>query len=135
MKKILSTIFILCSCFIYNNCIAADNTPKLTFEQLTAKYPSMEQYTDIARKDIKDNWYPPVNSFENTATIVLTINKEGKLIDCEMNIPSPNEEFNESLINAAKKTNYAPLPSEVKEDVVNIDMEFSMQRRKIFKRN
>ena len=135
MKKILSIIFILCSGFIYNNCIAAGNMPKLTFEQLTARYPAMGEYAVTARRNIKNNWYPPVDSFENTATIVLTVNKEGKLIDCQMTAPSPSESFNESLINAAKKTNYAPLPAEVKEDSVNIDMEFSMQRRRIFKQN
>ena len=135
MKKILSIIFILCSCFNCSSCIAADNMPKLTFEQLTSRYPAMGQYAIDARRNIKNNWYPPVDSFENTATIVLTINKEGKLTDCQMTAPSPSEGFNESLINAAKKTNYAPLPSEVKEDSVNIDMEFSMQRRRIFKQN
>ena len=131
-KKLFFVLLILCSCIIGSSCYASQK-PKLTYEQLTKQYPSIEQYAVNTRRSIKDNWYPPVASFENTATIILTINKEGKLVDCYLSEPSPDEGFNNSLIQAAKKSVYAPLPTEVKEDCVNIDMEFSMQRRTISK--
>lgn len=142
MKKIsfktitglLMILLILCGCIIKSDCFAA-NKPTLTYEQLTKKYPAIGPYADSARRSIKGNWYPPAASFENTAIIILTINKDGQLENCYLSSPSPDEGFNESLINAARKTKYAPLPDEVKEDKVDLDMEFSMKRRTILKNN
>lgn len=134
IKRLLFITLILFGFTANINSFAAER-PKLTYEQLTKKYAGMEQYAINTRRSIKNNWYPPTASFENAATIVLTINKEGQLENCYLSSPSPDEGFNEALINAAKKTKYAPLPEEVKEDSVDLDMEFSMQRRTIFKTN
>ena len=60
-------------CLVNHNCIASEGNVKLTYEQLTKQYPSMEDYIAQTRKNIKDNWYPPIKSFQNKATIVLTI--------------------------------------------------------------
>ena len=102
-----------------------------TYEQLVNRYPSMENYIAQTRKSIKNNWYPPVNSFENSAIIILTVNKDGTLANCYLSQPSEDEGFNNSLIEAAKKVKYKPLPAEVKDDSVDIDMLFNMQRRHI----
>ena len=113
---------------------AAENgvrTVKYTYEQLVKKYPSMEDYIAKTRKSIKNNWYPPVKSFENSAIIILTINKDGTLANCYLSQPSDDEGFNNSLIEAAKKVKYAPLPDEVKDNSIDIDMLFNMQRRHI----
>ena len=134
IKKLFFVLLILCGCVINNDCLAADK-PTLTFEQLTKKYPSMVEYAINTRRGIKGNWYPPAASFENTAIIILTINKDGKLENCYLSSPSPDDGFNEALINAARKTKYAPLPEEVKENSVDLDMEFSMKRRTILKNN
>ena len=61
----------------------------------------------------------------------MTINKDGTLANCYLSKPSEDEGFNNSLIEAAKKVKYKPLPTEVKENSVNIDMLFNMQRRHI----
>ena len=93
----------------------------------------MEQYVRQARRKIKDNWYPPTASFENSAIVMIKLNKEGQLLDCYLTTPSADEGFNNSLIDAVKKTQFAPLPSGIHRDSVNIDFEFSMQRRHISK--
>ena len=131
IKEISLIILLACGCMLPNYCIAAENSTKLSFEQVTEKYSSMEHYVAQTRRKIKNNWYPPVNSFENSATIVLTIDKQGKLLDSYLSIPSPNEAFNESLLNAAQKTKYSPLPDEVTEDSVDIDLSFKMEKRHI----
>ena len=79
----LLTIF-SCSC----NCIASDTTMyepneakhDYTREEfLTDKTPAMQDYIAVAKKQIKNNWYPPASSFENMATIIVTLEKSGKL--------------------------------------------------------
>jgi len=130
---IVLTLVLASGCFI-NCCYAAYNNPShLTYEQLTQEYPSMADYIAQTRKKIKNNWYPPVQSFENSATIVLTISKNGELINCYLSDPSPDEGFNDSLIDAAKKSRFSPLPDEVKGNSVDIDLMFNMQRRHISK--
>lgn len=133
IKNITIGIILILSvfCYINHSSIASEGNVKLTYEQLTEQYPGMEQYITETRKNIKGNWYPPVKSFENKATIILTIDKEGKLLNCYMSEPSPDEGFNNSLIKAAKKTKYLPLPNEVKENSLDIDLSFNMQRRHI----
>ena len=128
----LSLVFSLSSNF--QSVSAEENevrTVHYTYEQLIHRYPSMENYIAQTRKSIKNNWYPPVNSFEHSAIIILTVNKDGTLANCYLSKPSEDEGFNSSLIEAAKKVKYNPLPSEVKENSVDIDMLFNMQRRHI----
>ena len=110
-------------------CLATESSTSISYEQITSKYPSMAAYVAQARKMVKDNWYPPVNAFENSATIILTLNKDGKLLNCFISIPSGNDDFDTSLLDAAKKATYSPLPNDVNEDVVNIDLSFNMQKR------
>ena len=133
IKEVALIVLLACGCMIPNYCIAADNitSTKLSLEQITQKYSSMEQYVAQTRRKVKNNWYPPVNSFENTATIVLKINKNGELLDSYISIPSPSEAFNESLLKAAQMTKYSPLPDEVTEDSLDIDLSFKMERRHI----
>ena len=130
---IILTLVLASGCF--NNCCYAvyNNPSHLTYEQLTQEYPSMADYIAQTRKRIKNNWYPPVQSFENSATIILTINKKGELVNCYLSAPSPDEGFNNSLIEAAKKSRFSPLPDEVKGDSIDIDLMFNMQRRHISK--
>ena len=136
MKKILLKGIVLavllssiCGLCVYSE--TASSSHSFTYEQITKMYPSMEQYYASARRDIKNNWYPPVGSFENSATIVLTINKNGKLQNCYLIKPSKDDGFNNSLIIAAQKAKYAPLPDEVKQESLDLIMQFNMQRRHI----
>ena len=96
IKKILIKGMILTAVLTYgyldlNYCMAADNTYTITYEQLTRKYPSMEQYATNVRRKIKNNWYPPTDTFENEATILLNINKNGELVDVNVLASSQNE--------------------------------------------
>lgn len=138
LNKVLVSSFALSlflSLCVYSPSVYAEEngvkTVRLTYEQLINRYPSMENYIVKTRRSIKNNWYPPVQSFENSAIIVLTINKDGTLANCYLSQPSEDEGFNNSLIEAAKKVKYSPLPAEVKDNAVDIDMLFTMQRRHI----
>jgi TonB family protein len=103
------------------------------YERMVRQYPSMVQYSEQAKRKIKNNWYPPTESFEHSATILLNIDKEGKLLNCSFITPSPDEGFNASLIEAANKAKFAPLPKEIKEQSVSINMSFEMKRRHVTK--
>ena len=118
---------------IQNQCMASDNPANSYYQQKSQLAQDLELYVAQTRRKVKNNWYPPTASFENSATIVLTINKEGKLENCYLSNPSPDEGFNESLINAARKTVYSPLPEEYRGKSISIDLDFSMQRRTISK--
>ena len=125
MKKILTIIFAI-GCLFTTSCFAADNKPDAANDE-------MLEYAAQTRKMIKNNWYPPVKAFENSATILLTIDKKGTLVKCSLTQPSPNEGFNNSLIEAASKVNYPPLPASFKGKYAEIGLDFSMQRRHINK--
>ena len=129
---------IILSMLIFGACIlnvsnAAENYGSYTPKQTVSSSVDMEQYVRQARRKIKDNWYPPTSSFENSAIVMIKLNKNGQLLDCYLTTPSEDEGFNNSLIEAVKKTQFAPLPPEIHRDSVNIDFEFSMQRRHISK--
>ena len=132
----LCTLSILTSClFVQTSCKADDVSVTPYFEKITQQYPSMEEYVSQAKSKIKDNWYPSSKSFEKSATIVLTLNKEGRLLNAYISNTSGDESFDNSLIVAAQKTKFSPLPNEVKEESTSIDMQFKMQRRSIFNKN
>ena len=136
---ILGSVFVLTlmtSCLVAQTSCKADEV-KVTpyYEKITKQYPSMEEYITQARSKIKDNWYPSSKAFEKSATLVLTWNKEGRLLNAYISNSSNDESFDNSLIVAAQKTKFSPLPSDVDEEDVNIDMQFKMQRRSIFNKN
>ena len=133
-KNILTSCLILfgilgCYCLTQNISYADDGANDYKIEQITWHNVDIAPYVRQTRRRIKNNWYPPTTSFEHTATITLTINKNGELLNCVVSDPSPDEGFNNSLIEAAQKTKYSPLPSKIREDSIDISLEFSMQRR------
>ena len=124
------------------NCLAADITADGTNEVkhnyiqeqvILDKTPAMQDYIAQSRRKIKNNWYPPTKSFENTATIVVTLDKSGRLRDCSIVVSSDDKGFDDSLIKAVKKTKFSPLPDEVTEEYLDIDFTFNMQKRHIEK--
>ena len=118
---------------ISGNCFTKAEQINSTPNSFSTVNMDMEDYVALTRRRVKNNWYPPTNAFENAATIVLTIDQNGQLLNCRLSAPSPSEEFNESLIKAAKMTKYAPLPKKYMGKSVDIDLDFSMQRRSISK--
>ena len=137
--KNITTGAILFSVLLFNVCLSGSCLAeqgaaiKPVYEQITKQYPSMVQYIAQARKSVKNNWYPSSSSFENSATIVLRISKSGDLLDSYISVSSNDKNFDDSLLKAVKKTKFAPLPDEVKEDSVDIDLSFEMKRRSILK--
>ena len=116
-------------------CKADEITVTPYYEKITKQYPCMEDYISNARSKIKNNWYPSSKSFEKSATLVITVDKQGKLLGSYISNSSNDENFDNSLIEAAQKTKFSPLPDEVNEENVDIDMLFKMQRRSIFNKN
>ena len=132
----LCILTILTSCLITQiPCKADEVTVTPYYEKITKQYPSMEEYVTQTRSKIKDNWYPSSKSFEKSATLLLTLNKDGRLLNAYISNTSGDESFDNSLIVAAQKTKFSPLPSDVNEENVSIDMQFKMQRRSIFNKN
>ena len=125
--------FLVFGCFIQNSCIASDESQLSYFEHSGASYSELEQYITLTRNRIKNNWYPPVSSFENSAIVGLSIDRSGKLVKFGIIKPSSSKEFDNSLLDAVKKTKYLPLPKDFVEDIVDFSFEFGMQRRNIEK--
>ena len=90
-------------------------------------------YIAQVRKSIKSNWYPPVKSFENKATLVVTIDKDGQLTNCYIAETSSDEGFDNSLIEAAKKSKYRPIPVNYPAKSVSLALTFAMQRHTVTK--
>ena len=134
LKKLVTYLFMTILFFGISECciVNADqaNYAKNSFSSVAM---DMEDYVALTKRKVKNNWYPPTDAFENTATIVLTINRDGQLEKCYLSAPSPSEAFNDSLIKAAQKTTYSPLPKKYLGKTVDIDLDFGMQRRTISK--
>lgn len=136
IKKITLSVFfalaLTSACFpVYNSCFADELSLTPYYEKITKQYPSMEEYIAQARKNVKNNWYPSSKSFEKSATIVLTIKKDGELLNSYISSSSGDNSFDASLLEAASKTKFSPLPEDVKENSVDIDMLFQMQKRNL----
>ena len=137
MKNLVKNITFLmmvmtCGCFILNDSAAIAN-PNDFLEQSQVKNVNMDRYIVQTRRKIKNNWYPPTSSFENSATLVVKVDRSGKLLDCHLVSPSSDEGFNNSLIEAAKKAVYSPLPDDFPYADAEMNFDFSMQRRYKFK--
>ena len=124
-----------------NNAVASDvlvneDEVRTTYTQEVVnldKTSAMEEYIAKSRRKIKNNWYPPTSSFENKATIIVTLDKKGQLINCVIAEPSSNIGFDNSLIKAVEKTKFSPLPDAVVDDTVDIDFTFNMEKRSVNK--
>lgn len=135
MKNLNSKIFIiialLCSCFIFNNgLVSADPVNR---EQNVGVNYDMDDYIRLTRRYIKNNWYPPISSFEHSAKIAVKLDKNGQLLDCHIIESSNDNGFDDSLINAARKTTYKPLPESYKKETAELYLSFSMQRHHVSK--
>ena len=130
LKTLVFAMIMTGGCYAYADTLnMADTTIKQSIE-----LPSdIDEYIRATRRSIKDKWYPPAASFENNATIVLSIDRKGQLLNCYLSEKSPDEGFNNSLIEAAKKAVYLPLPDKIGGNSVEISLSFGMQRRHVSK--
>lgn len=122
-----------CLCGVFNYCFAATDMPNNKTKQSATYNNEMEQYVSQTRRNIKANWYPPTKSFEHEATIVLVVSRDGHLEKCFISHPSGDKDFDESLLNAAQKAEYSPLPKYFPGRSAEIELDFSMQRRTVQK--
>lgn len=137
MKKINLKVFMLaaifCGCLACNNCVVSADYSSNVPEQSIGVNSDMENYIRLARRSIKNNWYPPVTSFEHSARLSLKVDKNGQLQDCHILESSNDKAFDDSLIDAAKKTTYKPLPESYKREKAELNLSFSMQRHHVSK--
>ncbi len=129
---LIATAFIGCG-IVQAEQVAAQNQKYNSSQQYQAANEDMELYVIHTRRAIKNNWYPSTSSFEHTATLGLLIDPEGKLINCQILQSSSDNDFDNSLIEAAKKTVYSPLPKSYRGDKANIVLDFGMHRHTISK--
>lgn len=138
-KMLISGIVLLgilsCGCLVQNTCVASEltETQLSSIDLANVNNTEMERYIRLARRSIKNYWYPPTSSFENSAVLGLTIDRKGQLLNCAILKSSQDEGFDNSLLEAAKKAKYAPLPKDFIEDAVDLSLEFGMQRRHVTK--
>ena len=118
--------------FTQNYCSATVSKDSI-LEQANVNDSEMEQFIRQTRRRIKNNWYPPTSSFENSAILGITIDRKGNLVNCSLLQPSKDDGFNNSLLEAAKKTKYMPLPKDFVEDMADLSLEFGMQKHYVEK--
>ena len=68
------------------------------------KYPGMKDYITNVENKIRSNWKLPVTNNGGIAKVQFKINRDGKLISCEIKQSSGNKINDESAIAAVKST-------------------------------
>ena len=140
MKK-KNLIKVLAVMMIFSGIAFADNSApankiennQVIIEENSAMSADIADYIAQVRRAVKSNWYPPVASFENKATLVVTIDKEGRLVKSYILESSSDEGFDNSLIEASKKAKYKPLPANFLRKSASLALTFEMHRRHITK--
>ena len=127
------SVMILFGCFACPTPANAANNADNYIEQSAHMNANMEFYIRNTRRCVKAKWYPPSNSFEKEATVVLTIDRQGQLVDSKITQSSSDTAFDESIIKASKEAKYEPLPKEFPYDKAEIELSFGMQRRSVSK--
>jgi len=140
MKKNL-IIKILAVMVMFSGTVFADDSAsankidnnQVIIEENSAISPDMADYITQVKRAVKSNWYPPVASFENKATLVVTIDKEGQLLKSYILESSSDEGFDNSLLNAAKKATFKPIPAYLRGKSASFALTFEMRKRHITK--
>ncbi len=133
LKTLILAVVMSSCCLVYADTKQTTNVADININQSIALPSDIDEYIRATRRSIKDKWYPPAASFENNATLVVSIDRQGQLLNCYLSEKSPDEGFNNSLIEAAKKAKYLPLPNKIGGQSVELSLSFGMQRRHVEK--
>lgn len=82
---------------------AISNNKEL-IKKYNEKYPGMKDYITNVENKIRSNWKLPVTNNGGIAKVQFKINRDGKLISCEIKQSSGNKINDESAIAAVKST-------------------------------
>ena len=96
-------------------------------KKYSEKYPQMKDYIITVENKIRHNWKLPVTNNGGVAKIQFKINREGKLISCEIKQSSGSKANDDSAIAAIKNTEpFEAFPANVNKDLkeINILMTF-----------
>ena len=109
LKKIFIILFLSLS--LSGRVFADDLTQSMTAISPLLGSPEMQAYSlEVGKKIIKNFDLPQTN--ENLATLVtFTVDKNGKLIDCEITQSSGNQAYDNLVINAVKQSSPYPAPA------------------------
>lgn len=109
LKKIFIILFLSLS--LSGKVFADDITQSMTAISPLLGSPEMQAYSlEVGKKIIKNFDLPQTN--ENLATLVtFTVDKNGKLIDCEITQSSGNQAYDNLVINAVKQSSPYPAPA------------------------
>ena len=64
----------------------------------------MKEYVKNTQKKIRENWKLPVTNNGGVAKVLFKIDRNGKLLSCDIKQSSGNKINDESALNAVKKT-------------------------------
>lgn len=91
------------------------------------KNPHMKEYVKSVQKKIRENWKLPVTNNGGVAKVLFKIDRNGKLLSCEIKQSSGNKINDESALNAVKNTapfNKFPENTDKKLNEISVIMSF-----------
>lgn len=75
-------------------------------------------------KGMKRNWKPPEKGKSLSATVLFKLDKNGKLLESEIDKSSGDTEFDEVALKAIRAYNFKPFPENAKENEVSVNFSF-----------
>ncbi len=101
---------------------ALSNNKEL-IKKYNEKYPGMQDYIINVEQKIRENWKLPVTNNGGVAKVQFKINREGKLVSCEIKQSSGDKTNDESAINAIKSTEpFEKFPDTTNKDIKDINI-------------
>ena len=108
--------------YVFNNNAYNIQTTTLT---LDSKKPDWTPYMEYLKQTIRANWNPPKIAPYREFMTTITINRDGKLINCKIKESSGVEEVDNSALEAiAKSAPFKPLPEDFTGETVSIKFAF-----------
>jgi len=92
-----------------------------------AQNPGMKEYVVSVQKKIRENWVLPVTNNSGVAKVLFKIDRNGKLVSCEIKQSSGNKINDDSALNAVKNTapfDKFPQTADKKHNEISIIMSF-----------
>lgn len=102
-------------------------TNKELIKKYNEKYPGMGEYIASVEMKVKKNWKLPVTNNGGVAKVQFKINREGKLLSCDIKQSSGNKDNDNSALAAVKNTEpFEKFPDTAAKDLkeINILMTF-----------
>ena len=108
--------------YVFNNNAYNIQTTTLS---LDSKKPDWTPYMEYLKQTIRQNWNPPKDAPYREIMTTITINRNGKLLNCKIKLSSGIEEVDKSALDAiVKSAPFKPLPEDFTGESVSIKFAF-----------